>query len=42
MEQAREAKAKMPIGELMQQRLNEGVANGLAEYDWTAVALMLK
>jgi len=42
VQQAREAKAKMPIGELMQQRLNESVANGLAEHDWTAVALMLK
>jgi 3-hydroxyisobutyrate dehydrogenase-like beta-hydroxyacid dehydrogenase len=42
MEQAREAKAKMPVGQFMQQRLNEAVAQGLAEYDWTAVALMLK
>jgi len=42
VQQAREAKAKMPIGELMQQTLNEGVANGLGEHDWTAIALMLK
>lgn len=42
MEQAREVKAKMPIGQFMQQRLNEAVALGFAEHDWTAVALMLK
>jgi len=42
MEQSREKNAEMPIGELMQKRFNEGVANGLGEHDWTAVALMLK
>ena len=34
--------AKMPFTELLQERLNESVANGLAEHDWTAIALALK
>jgi 3-hydroxyisobutyrate dehydrogenase-like beta-hydroxyacid dehydrogenase len=42
MGQSGEVKAEMPIGKLMQQRLNECVANGLGDYDWTAVALALK
>jgi len=42
MEQSREVNAEMPIGQLMQKRFNEGIANGLGEHDWTAVALMLK
>ncbi len=42
VEQASETDAKMPIGKLMQQRLQECVANGLGEHDWTAVALALK
>jgi len=42
MEQSGEVKAEMPVGKLMQQRLNECVANGLGDYDWTAVALALK
>lgn len=42
MEQSRELDVEMPIGQLMQKRFNEGIANGLGEYDWTALALMLK
>jgi len=32
----------MPIGQLMQQRLQECVENGLGDHDWTAMALALK
>ena len=42
MKQSSDAKAEMPIGKLMQQRLNESVQNGLGDYDWTAIALALK
>ena len=42
MEQSREVKAEMPIGQLLQQRLIAGVSDGLGEHDWTALALMLK
>jgi 3-hydroxyisobutyrate dehydrogenase-like beta-hydroxyacid dehydrogenase len=42
VEQAAETNAQMPLGKLMQQRLQECVANGLGEHDWTAVALALK
>lgn len=42
LEQSRIAKAEMPFGKLMQQRLGECVANGMGDYDWTAVALALK
>lgn len=42
MEQATETNAQMPAGKLMQQRLQECVANGLGEHDLTAVALLLK
>jgi 3-hydroxyisobutyrate dehydrogenase-like beta-hydroxyacid dehydrogenase len=41
-EQAAETNAEMPIGKLLQQRLNECLAKGLGEYDWTAIALALK
>ena len=42
MQQSTEIDAEMPIGRLMQQRLRECVANGLGDYDWTAMALALK
>ena len=42
MEQSSHVNAAMPIGKLMQQRLQECVTNGLGDYDWTAVALSLK
>jgi 3-hydroxyisobutyrate dehydrogenase-like beta-hydroxyacid dehydrogenase len=42
MQQASEANAKMPVAQLMQQRLKDGVDNGLGDHDWTAVALLLK
>lgn len=42
VEQAAETNAQMPAAELMQQRLQECVANGLGEHDLTAVALALK
>jgi 3-hydroxyisobutyrate dehydrogenase-like beta-hydroxyacid dehydrogenase len=42
VEQASETNAQMPIAKLMQQRLQECVADGLGEHDWTAVALALK
>lgn len=42
MEQSREVNAEMPIGQLMQKRFHEGVATGLGDHDWTAVAMMLK
>lgn len=41
-EQAKEANAEMPFGKLLQQRLNECVAQGLGDHDWTAMALTLK
>ena len=41
MEQSREVNADMPIGQLMQRRFSEGIANGLGDHDWTAVALLL-
>jgi 3-hydroxyisobutyrate dehydrogenase-like beta-hydroxyacid dehydrogenase len=41
-EQAAETNAEMPVAKLLQQRLNECVAKGLGEYDWTAMALALK
>ena len=41
-EQAAETNAEMPVGKLLQQRLNECVAKGYGEYDWTAIALALK
>ena len=42
VKQAAETNAQMPATELMQQRLQECVANGLGEHDLTAVALALK
>jgi 3-hydroxyisobutyrate dehydrogenase-like beta-hydroxyacid dehydrogenase len=42
IKQSDEAKARMPIGQLMQQRLYECVENGFGDYDWTAMALALK
>jgi 3-hydroxyisobutyrate dehydrogenase-like beta-hydroxyacid dehydrogenase len=42
MEQSREVNADMPVGQLLQQRFNEGIASGLGDHDWTAVALLLK
>ena len=42
IEQSREVNTEMPIGHLMQKRFNEGVANGLGDHDWTAIAMMLK
>ncbi|QEC66460.1 NAD(P)-dependent oxidoreductase [Panacibacter ginsenosidivorans] len=41
-EQAAETNTEMPIGKLLQQRLNECVAKGYGEFDWTAIALALK
>jgi 3-hydroxyisobutyrate dehydrogenase-like beta-hydroxyacid dehydrogenase len=42
MEQSREVHAEMPVGKFLQQRFNEGIAAGLGDHDWTALALMLK
>ena len=42
IEQAAEANTPMPFGELLRQRFQECIANGLGEHDWTAVALALK
>jgi 3-hydroxyisobutyrate dehydrogenase-like beta-hydroxyacid dehydrogenase len=41
-EQAAATAAEMPIGKLLQQRLDDCVSNGLGEHDWTAIALALK
>ena len=41
VKQSDNVKAEVPIGKLMQQRLNESVAKGFGDYDWTAVALTL-
>jgi 3-hydroxyisobutyrate dehydrogenase-like beta-hydroxyacid dehydrogenase len=40
--QASSVAAKLPFGELLQKRFKDGVENGLAEHDWTAIALALK
>jgi len=40
--QSDEVKAEMPIGKLLQQRLQECLENGLGDHDWTAIALALK
>ncbi len=42
MEQAAETNAPMMFGKALQERLQQCVANGLGEYDWTAIALALK
>lgn len=41
-EQATSLDAEMPIGKLLQQRLQQCVMDGLGEHDWTAIALALK
>jgi 3-hydroxyisobutyrate dehydrogenase-like beta-hydroxyacid dehydrogenase len=40
--QAAAANASMPIGNTVHKQLTDSVDNGLAEYDWTAVAMALK
>lgn len=42
IKQSSEMNAEMPIGKLLQQRLEECVKNGLGDHDWTAMALALK
>ena len=42
MEQAAETNAQMMFGKALQERMYQCVANGLGEYDWTAIALALK
>jgi 3-hydroxyisobutyrate dehydrogenase-like beta-hydroxyacid dehydrogenase len=42
LKQASAVQAKMPFGNVIQKQLTDSVENGLAEYDWTAVALALK
>lgn len=42
IQQATETDAAMPVGKLIQQRLQDCVASGMGEYDWTAIALALK
>ena len=42
MEQANEVNAEMPVARFMQARFKEGIATGLGDHDWTALALMLK
>lgn len=42
LQQAAETHAKMPVANLLQHTLNECVANGLGDHDWTAIALSLK
>jgi 3-hydroxyisobutyrate dehydrogenase-like beta-hydroxyacid dehydrogenase len=42
MEQAAETNAQMIFGKALQERMHQCVANGLGEYDWTAIALALK
>jgi len=41
-EQASSVGADLPFGKLLQKRLKADVENGLAEHDWTAIALALK
>jgi len=41
-EQAASLNAEMPIGKLLQQRLQQCVVDGLGEHDWTAIAMALK
>jgi len=41
VEQASAVNANIPFGKMLQRRLKDGVENGLAEYDWTAIALAL-
>jgi 3-hydroxyisobutyrate dehydrogenase-like beta-hydroxyacid dehydrogenase len=42
MEQAAETNAQMTFGKVLQERMHQCVANGLGEYDWTAIALALR
>ena len=42
LEQATSVDAKMPFGKVLNKQLKDCVENGLAEYDWTAIALALK
>lgn len=42
LEQATETHTKMPLGQLVQHQLQECIANGLGEHDWTAIALGVK
>lgn len=41
-EQAASLNADMPIGKLLQQRLQQCIMDGLGEHDWTAIAMALK
>ena len=42
LEQADETHTTMPLGKLVQHQLQECVANGLGDHDWTAIALAVK
>ena len=42
MEQASAVQAKMPFGQTIHKQLTDSMENGMAEYDWTVVALALK
>lgn len=42
LEQAASVNANVPFGQLLHKRLTDSVENGLAEHDWTAIALALK
>lgn len=41
-EQAKSVSSEMPIGKLLQQRLQQCVMDGLGDHDWTAIAIALK
>lgn len=41
-EQASSVGTEMPVGKVLQQRLQQCVVDGLGEYDWTAIAMALK
>lgn len=42
MEQASDVQAKMPFGKTIHKQLTYSMENGLAEHDWTVIALALK
>lgn len=42
LSQASEVKAKMPVGEVLHKQLAKSMENGKGEYDWAAVADLLK
>jgi 3-hydroxyisobutyrate dehydrogenase-like beta-hydroxyacid dehydrogenase len=42
LEQASTVQAKMPFGRVIHKQFTDSIENGLAEYDWTSVALALK